>query len=380
MQCIERKRMSICYDSFNGVNDMYHYNNGISKINENILLEKKECVSFENKINKIKDYLTYQRGLEIDIKEMIYMIRGQQVMLDTDLARLYGYEVKKFNQQVKRNIERFPDDFMFQLTKEEKENLWSQNVTASISVMSRSLPYAFTEQGIYMLATVLKGDIAVNQSIIIMRTFKEIRHYINSHQQLFNSDLLAINHKIIKHEESINQIEKAIENEIATKADIDYIMDNFIVQDRVKEILFSNGEQFEADEFFINIYKQANQRIYIVDNYISIKTLSHLKHKKDNVEVIIFSENNGRKDKLRKIELEDFNRQYPFVELRHNRIAHDRYIIIDYDTKNEKVYHCGSSIKDSGKKICTINRLEDKMIIDLIVQKLLQEKSYELRK
>ncbi len=117
------------------------------------------------------------------IQARVYEIRGQQVMLDFDLAEIYGYEVKNLNRQVKRNMERFPGDFMFQLTKEEYEYLRCQNVTAIRSSMSRSMPYAFTEQGIYMLATVLRGELAEQQSIFIMRAFREMRHYIKQNQQ-----------------------------------------------------------------------------------------------------------------------------------------------------------------------------------------------------
>ena len=129
--------------------------------------------------------------LEKDIKSMIYVVRGQQVMLDSDLAKLYGYEVKRLNEQVKRNIERFPEDFMFQLNDREIVALWSQNATANISTKSRAFPYVFTEQGVYMLSTVLKGEMAIRQSIMIMRVFKEMRHYLLENEALLESNLLT---------------------------------------------------------------------------------------------------------------------------------------------------------------------------------------------
>ena len=128
---------------------------------------------------------------ETNIKDLIYTIRGQQVMLDSDLARLYGYEVKRLNEQVKRNIERFLSHFMFQLSKDEADDLWSHFATANLNSKSRSLPYAFTEYGVYMLATVLKGELAVKQSIAIMRVFKEMRHYLLENKTLIDSNEIA---------------------------------------------------------------------------------------------------------------------------------------------------------------------------------------------
>lgn len=183
---------------------------------------------------------TIDKGIEIvqrsnvhvaNIKDMIFTIRGQQVMLDSDLAKLYGYEVKRLNEQVKRNIERFPYDFMFQLTREELEIVKSQFATSPDNLFkgqeggSRKLPYTFTEQGFYMVATILKNDIAIQQSIYIIRSFKEMRHYIIENQQLFNNaDILSFANKLVKHEEDIQYIK----NTMATKADIDKIMENFI--------------------------------------------------------------------------------------------------------------------------------------------------------
>lgn len=177
-----------------------------------------------------------------EIKNMIYTIRGQQVMLDSDLAMLYGYTVKRLNEQVKRNIERFPKDFMFQLTLEEiREISRSQNATLKKNGKGTNVkyaPYVFTEQGIYMLATVLKGEVAISQSIMIIRTFKEMRHYINENKQLMNnSNLLEISSTIIKHEQTIHEIEKsmATKGDIKeVKQDIQNIMNNFILNDRIK--------------------------------------------------------------------------------------------------------------------------------------------------
>ena len=126
-----------------------------------------------------------------NIQKCVYIIRGQQVMLDTDLAQIYGYEVKRLNQQVKRNISRFPEDFMFQISKNEIEELRLQNVTANINTMSRTMPFVFTEQGIYMLSTVLHGELAEQQSIFIMRAFREMRHYIKRNEQFVSQSELS---------------------------------------------------------------------------------------------------------------------------------------------------------------------------------------------
>lgn len=314
-----------------------------------------------------------------DISHMIYEIRGQQVMLDFDLAALYGYEVKKLNQQVKRNIERFPQDFMFQLTENEVNLVRSQIVTSPKDNIfkgqdggRRYLPLAFTEQGVNQLSSVLRGPIAVKQSIHIMRVFVKIRHYIAQNKPLLNyKDLLMLSL------ENKSDIEK-MKSTMATKDDIKFIMERFIVNDKIKEFVFLNGQQFEADELFINLYKQARFSIYIIDNYISIKTLSHLKHKKAGISVVIFTDNLGGKDKLRKVEFVDFNLQYPSLILKPNGLSHDRYIIFDYDTDNEVIYHCGSSIKDAGKKVCTINKLDDKNIFHSIIDTLLTQENHIL--
>lgn len=307
---------------------------------------------------------------EIDIQGMIYEIRGSQVMLDSDLALLYGYSVKRLNEQVKRNTNRFPTDFMFQLSEIERDNLWSQIATTNINKMSRSLPYVFTEQGVNQLSAVLKGPVAEKQSVLIMRTFVKMRHSLNVNKQLINSqDILRIENRVYNNEQTIHRID----NTMATQDDIQNIMDNFILLDKIKEFAFLKGEKFEADELFINLYSQADHSIYIIDNYFSIKTLSHLKHKKENVNVIIFTTNSGHKDKLRKAEFDDFNSQYPPLSLKNNPLSHDRYIILDYNTDKERLYHSGASIKDVGQKVCSVNEITDKDIYHNMIDTLLKE-------
>lgn len=152
---------------------------------------------------------------------------------------------------------------------------------------------------------------------------------------------------------------------MAAKEDIQFIMEKFIVNDKIKDFVFLNGQQFE------DLYKQAKFSIYIIHNYISIKTLNHLKHKEAGINVIIFTDNLSRKDKLRKAEFNDFNKQYRTLTLKPNDLFHDRYIIFDYDTGNEVIYYCDSSIKDASKKVCTINKLDDKNIFHSIINRLL---------
>lgn len=281
---------------------------------------------------------------------------------------------------MKRNIERFPKDFMFRLTEDEfQEILKFQFGTSSSHGGRRYLPYVFTEQGVYMLATVLKGEVATHQSILIMRTFREMRHYIAENRQIINdSYLLDMSVMLLKHEEAIHRIESTMvtRNSIKEiKKEIQNIMDNFIVNDKVKEFAFLKGEQFEADELFIKIYKEAKQNIYIIDDYVSIRTLSHLKHKDKNVNVIIFTKNRGGKDKLRKAEIDDFNSQYSTLVLKDNNQSHDRYIIIDYKTDNERIYHSGASIKDAGKKACLVNEINDRFICYPLIDRLLTGKN-----
>ena len=295
-----------------------------------------------------------------NIESLVYTIRGQQVMLDSDLAMLYGYEVKSLNQQVKRNIERFPTDFAFRLTKVEADNLRSQNVTANINTMSRSLPYAFTEQGIYMLATVLKSELAVRQSIVIMRAFRNMWHYLMKYQQFVGKDeFQALTASV---DERFDNVEQRL----------DELAGNFISDAERKEIVIYKGQKFEADVFYIKIYRQAKKTIYVVDNYVNYKTLELLSHKRDKVAVTLFTGNQGRGNgKLTNTEINDFNLQYPTLAIAPNSETHDRLIVLDYGMKQEKVFHCGASSKDAGRVMCAINEISDVQIYHPIIDALL---------
>lgn len=341
------------------------------------------------------------------ISSRVYYLRGQQVMLDYDLAEIYGYEVKNLNQQVKRNIARFPEDFMFQLTRDElisvksqivisregiSENcLKSQIVTLNESGNKRGLhikkmPYAFTEQGIYMLATVLRGELAEQQSIFIMRAFREMRHYIRQNQQFATqSEMSLVTAKVSELTVQIAGISdrqsKTEKNMLGIQNSIDILNENFISEKDYKNYVIYNGQKFEADVAYIDIYQQATESIYVVDDYVNAKTLQLLSQKKKDVEVVLFTENgHGRKGFLTASVVNDFKEQYPPLHIKGNPDCHDRWIVIDYGLSKECIYHCGASSKDAGRKVCAINKLENAEILRPVVEKLLAGEDKEILK
>ena len=283
-------------------------------------------------------------------------------MLDADLAEIYGYETKNFNRQVKNNIEKFEgEDFMFQLTENEFENLRCKNFTSSWGG-SRYLPNVFTEQGIYMLMTVLRGELAIKQSRALIRTFKQMKDFIIENQDFISSkELVQIAIQTNKNTNDIVKINDKIST-LATKEDLKKVMDNFIDPDTYKHFLLMNGDKIEADVAYTKVYKSAKKSIYVIDNYIGLKILELLRAAKDSVEVIIFSDNVRNKDMLTKNILNDFIRDYPNINLK-MKIAgkkyHDRYIAIDYGIENEAFYLCGASSKDAGNKISSITKIEE---------------------
>ena len=198
---------------------------------------------------------------------------------------------------------------------------------------------------------------------MIMRTFKEMRHYVFENKQLLTTSEYQVLSKRI--DDNTMQIEN-INNKIDT------IMDNFIDETKIKEFVFVDGQKFEADEAYINIYKRAKKTIFVLDDYISIKTLSHLKYKNNGVNVVIFSDNKGTNDKLRLAEYIDFNKQYPSLEiLATNNTTHDRLIVIDFNTDNEEIFLCGASSKDAGGKLCFITKLQNNTVYKPIIEELL---------
>ena len=304
---------------------------------------------------------------EDTIKNRIYYIRNQKVMLDFELAEIYGYSTKRFNEQVKRNNEKFDDDFMFQLTDEEvSEFSRSQNATLNKGTGRGSNikynPYAFTEQGIYMLMTVLRGELAVKQSKALIRMFKQMKDFIIENQDFIGSkELVQISIQTNQNTNDIARIDSKI-NTLATKEDLKKVMDNFIDPETYKHFLLMNGDKIEADVAYTKIYKSAKKSIYVIDNYIGLKTLELLRAARDKTQIIVFSDNVKNKDMLTKNILDDFRKDYPNLDLK-LKIAgkkyHDRYIAIDYGTDNEAFYLCGASSKDAGNKISSITKIEE---------------------
>ena len=305
---------------------------------------------------------------ETTMKSKIYYIRGQKVMLDFELAEIYGYETKNFNRQVKNNAEKFEgEDFMFQLTDEEMVELsrcknFTLNRGTGRGSNIKYKPYAFTEQGIYMLMTVLRGELAVKQSKALIRMFKQMKDFIVENQDFITSkELLQIAVQTNQNTKDIAAINNKIST-LATKEDLKKVMDNFIDPDTYKHFLLMNGDKIEADVAYTKIYKSAKKSIYVIDNYIGLKTLELLRAAKDNVEIIVFSDNVKNKDMLTKNILNDFRKDYPNINLK-MKVAgkkyHDRYIAIDYGTENEAFYLCGASSKDAGNKISSITKIEE---------------------
>jgi hypothetical protein len=327
------------------------------------------------------------------IREKLYIIRGQKVLLDADLAEFYGYETKRLNEQVKRNIRKFPEDFMFQVTDEEVKILWSQNATANINSMSRSNPYVFTEQGLYMLMTVLKGDLAIEQSKDLIRVFKKMKDYIISSETLpVDRQMLQLSMQVTNTTQSIAEIKKSlnqVEDDIAIamgelsdvvrKSELAEIFENFSEANACSGYLFFNGQIFDSDVAYAEIYLQARSSIYIVDNFISTKTLQLLAHAKDGVKIRVYSDNLMKG--LSAIEYTDFRKQYTGLDIElyeSGGVFHDRYIILDYGLDSEKIYLCGASSKDSGARITTILEDRDKDKYKDIIELLLSNNKLKL--
>ncbi len=309
-----------------------------------------------------------------DVENLIYTIRGQKVMMDADLAKIYGYETKAFNQQVKRNIERFPADMMFQLNDDEvKELSRSQFVTLNkVSSRGKNVkynPYAFTEQGIYMLMTVLKGELAVKQSIMLVRIFKSMKDYISdSHLLVPANEFSRLALLTAQNSFDIAQMKETM----IERAEFDKFIKSFNDKRIAKDYVILNGQTVEADMAYSEIYAKAKKSIYVVDNYLGLKTLSLLKTARQGVATIIFSDNIG--NKLRRTDYNDFVTQYGNTHITFQRTSgkfHDRYIILDYKYKTEKIYHCGASSKDAGKKITSITLVDDYEMYHSMVENLL---------
>ena len=269
------------------------------------------------------------------IEKMIYVIRDKQVMLDSDLVVLYQVETGALNRAVKRNISRYPEDFRFQLTKEEYQNLRCQTGISSSAQGEnnyggrRTLPYVFTEQGISMLASVLHSEVAIKVSIGIMRTFVEMRRFIA------NNALLL---------ERISNVElKQLEYQKQTDEKLDQI--------------------FDAFSLIVSLIQKAEKEIVLIDGYVDIGTLNLLTKKNENVTVVMYT---LKRTKLSQGDVDNFNSQYPLLEVRYTKVFHDRFLILD----KKNVYHIGASLKDAGKKCFGISLIEDAGIVRDILQRL----------
>lgn len=296
----------------------------------------------------------------------------------------YGYTTTRFNEQVKNNIEKFDKDFMFQLTQEEFENLMSKKSTSSWGGR-RKIPKVFTEQGVYMLMTVLKGDLAVTQSKALIRTFKAMKDYIVENQGLINQrDYLQLSLVVAEQGRDISIIKSSlntIDNKVAdvvdrlgnvvTKSELSGFINIFGESELRSEYVLWDGQPFESDLAYTAIYSKAEKSIFVIDNYIGIKTLALLKNSKSGVKIILFSDNAGKG--LHGEEFNDFCKQYPEcqIELRQTgKKYHDRYIVLDYGTEQEKFFHCGPSSKDGGMRIGSIVEIREREAYHVLIDKL----------
>lgn len=299
--------------------------------------------------------VTDSKAARYDIRNMIYTVRSQQVMIDYELAMLYQVETRVLNQAVKRNIDRFPDRFRFQLTKEEHENLKSQIVISSLEEGKsdyggrRKLPYVFTEQGIAMLASVLRSETAVQTSIHIMDSFVEMRRFLANNALLF---------------ERISNIElKQLEYQKETDEKLGRIFDYISQNEEPVQKIFFDGQIYDAFSLLVELIQKAEREIVLVDGYVDVKTLNLLSKKQEQVSVTVYTQKQTR---LTRTDCANFNAQYPVLEVKYVTTFHDRFLIIDRET----AYHVGASLKDAGKKCFAISLIQDEKIVKDILQRL----------
>ncbi len=342
---------------------------------------------------KTKEEMTIIEVTEEYLQDKLYDIRGYKVMLDTDLAAIYGYENKRFNEQVRNNIEKFDTDFMFELSDDEVSYLRTNFSTANISSKSRYNPHVFTEQGLYMLMTVLKGELATKQSIALIRTFKKMKDYIIGNQDLIGQrEVMHLSIQTSKNTDEINKLRMDIGsverqmsdvmdqlNDVVTKSDLANMMNSFVNNDDNGWLMY-NTQYCSADVAYSSIYSQAKKSVYLIDNYIALRTLVLLKNTPAGVDIKIFSDNIGT-GKLHNVEYKDFCREYPSIQLTMQHtdgVFHDRFIVLDYGTPDERVFLCGASSKDAGARITSI--VEDFGIkkYESMVKKLLKNGALQL--
>ena len=290
---------------------------------------------------------------EQSLKDKIYIIRGQQVMLDSDLAMLYQVETKNLNRAAARNADRFPEDFRFKLTKEEYDALRFQIGTSKEETPGwggrRYSPYVYTEQGISMLASVLHSKVAVQVSIKIMRTFVEMRRFIANNALLF---------------EKVSNIElKQLEYQKQTDEKFDKVFKYIDDHAESEQKIFFDGQIYDAFSLIVSLIQKAQKEIILIDGYVDVDTLNMLSKKQEGVNVKIYTYSSAR---LTKKDAEKFNEQYPSLTVERTQVFHDRFLILD----RKAVYHIGASIKDAGNKCFGISEMQDPGILAELMERL----------
>lgn len=280
-----------------------------------------------------------------EIQNKILVLRNQHVMIDRDLAELYGVDTKRLNEQVKRNIERFPENFMFQLETKEKIELVAICDRFTTLKHSSSNPYAFTEQGVAMLSAVLKSETAVKMSIQIMNAFVEMRHFLQNNSRLFEE---IVNIKVHQ-KQSDRKIDQLFD-----------LMDKYKIEE--KQGIFFQGQIFDAYAKFEKFIQSAKKEIILIDGYVDLTVLERLSKKQKNVKVELYTDS---KTKLTSLDVQKFNAQYPILKLNFTTKIHDRFLIID----NTVLYHIGASLKDLGKK-CFAFEILDSSLIPFVLSNL----------
>lgn len=305
-------------------------------------------------MKKVQDIAPTNEDLDVtkyeveNIKSLIYNIRGKQVILDSDVAELYHYSTKNINKAMRRNIERFPKDFCFQLTKDELNKMWFHFGTTFENIKYRSekyLPYVYTEQGIAMLSGILKNEIAVQVSINIMRAFIEMRKFLMNNGLVFNR-LTNVEYRLLEHDKKFNEVFNQLQHD-----------------EKIKQKIFFAGQVYDAFSIIINLIRKANKEIILIDNYIDIETLNLLSKKNKAVSIKIYTKSNT---KINIKDINKFNTQYSKLEIKYTDKFHDRFLIID----QKYIYHIGASIKDAGKKCFGITLIKYDAIIKEILSKL----------
>lgn len=297
-------------------------------------------------------FMTEDKNLVIvdnrEIQNMIYTIRGKQVMVDSDLATLYQVTTKRLNEQVRRNKNRFPSEFMFRLTAEEYEYLRSHFATSSEDNAHggrRYMPYVFTEQGIAMLSAVLKSDIAVEVSVKIMNSFVEMRRFLISNQELFS------------------RLDRIEIKQLETDRKFEEVFNYMAANTEIKQNIFYDGQIYDAFSFIVGLIQKAKKEIILIDNYVDVNTLNILCKKNQGVDVVIVTAGKGN---LSTKDITKFNAQYPKLSVKTTKGFHDRFLILD----KTEVYHIGASIKDAGKKSFGITKIEDKDLVMSLTNKV----------